>query len=98
MQTGKPSRARDKGEDAKPRRYTVAGQAVDAPRLAPGPYLVATPIGNLRDITWRALEILAAADPVACEDTRISRKLCDHSGQSTPLLAYHDPNPDAARP
>src|SRR5437762_2798083 len=98
MQTGKPSRARDKGEDAKPRRYTVAGQAVDAPRLAPGLYLVATPIGNLRDITLRALEILAAADLVACEDTRISRKLFDHYGLSTPLIAYHDHNADAARP
>ena len=98
MQTGKPSRARDKGEDAKPRRYMVAGQAVDAPRLAPGLYLVATPIGNLRDITLRALEILAAADLVACEDTRISRKLFDHYGLSTPLIAYHDHNADAARP
>lgn len=71
---------------------------MDAPRLAPGLYLVATPIGNLRDITLRALEILAAADLVACEDTRVSRKLFDPYGLSAPLIAYHDHNADTARP
>ena len=98
MQTGKPSRVRDVGEDARPRRYTVAGQAVEAPRLPAGLYLVATPIGNLRDITLRALEIIAAADLVACEDTRVTRKLFDHYGLSTPLTAYHDHNAETARP
>src|SRR5438105_1466191 len=98
MQSGKPSKGRGGGEEARPRRYTVAGQAAEAPRLAPGLYLVATPIGNLRDITLRALEILAGADLVACEDTRVSRKLFDHYGLSTPLIAYHDHNADAARP
>src|SRR5437764_13337169 len=98
MQTGKPSRARDAGERTPARRYTVDGQTVEAPRLARGLYLVATPIGNLRDITLRALEILAGADLVACEDTRVSRKLFDHYGLSTPLIAYHDHNADAARP
>src|SRR5436190_14347414 len=80
------------------RRYTVLGQTVEAPRLAPGLYLVATPIGNLRDITLRALEILAAADLVACEDTRVTRKLFDHYALSAPLLAYHDHNAATARP
>jgi 16S rRNA (cytidine1402-2'-O)-methyltransferase len=98
MQTVKPSRARDVGENARPRRYTVAGQAVEAPRLPAGLYLVATPIGNLRDITLRALEILGAADLVACEDTRVTRKLFDHYGLSTPLIAYHDHNAESARP
>jgi 16S rRNA (cytidine1402-2'-O)-methyltransferase len=79
-------------------RYTVAGQAIEAPRLAPGLYLVATPIGNLRDMTLRGLEILAAADLVACEDTRVTRKLFDHYGLSAPLIAYHDHNAEAARP
>src|SRR3954471_11584776 len=80
------------------RRYTVLRQAAEAPRLAPGLYLVATPIGNLRDITLRALEILAAADLVACEDTRVTRKLFDHYGLSAPLIAYHDHNAETVRP
>jgi len=96
MQTGKSSRARDT-EGAR-RRYSVAGQAFEAPRLSGGLYVVATPIGNLRDITLRALEILAAADLVACEDTRVSRKLFDHYGLSAPLTPYHDHNAEAARP
>ena len=80
------------------RRYTLAGQALEAPMLAAGLYLVATPIGNLRDITLRALEILAAADLIACEDTRVTRKLLDHYGLSTPLMPYHDHNAATARP
>ena len=83
---------------ARGRRYTLAGQAIEAPRLAAGLYLVATPIGNLRDITLRALEMLAAADLVACEDTRVTRKLFDHYGLSAPLMPYHDHNAETARP
>ena len=83
---------------ARGRRYTLAGQAIEAPRLAAGLYLVATPIGNLRDITLRALEMLAAADLVACEDTRVTRKLFDHYGLSAPLMSYHDHNAETARP
>src|SRR5688572_3285015 len=102
MQTGKPSRVRKTDERARKtddvRRYTVAGQAFEAPQLSPGLYVVATPIGNLRDITLRALEILAAADLVACEDTRVTRKLFDHYGLSAPLIAYHDHNAETARP
>src|SRR5256885_3815157 len=98
MQVGKPSGVRKTGEAARSRRYTVAGQTVEAPRLAPGLYLVATPIGNLRDITLRALEVLAAADLVACEDTRVTRKLLDHYGVSAPLMPYHDHNAEIARP
>src|SRR5215207_11691799 len=86
------------GERPGSRRYALAGQAFAAPRLAPGLYLVATPIGNLRDITLRALEMLAAADLVACEDTRVTRKLFDHYGLSAPLIPYHDHNAETARP
>jgi 16S rRNA (cytidine1402-2'-O)-methyltransferase len=80
------------------RRYAVAGQTVEAPALAPGLYLVATPIGNLRDTTLRALEILGGCDLIACEDTRVTRKLIDHFGISTPLIPYHDHNAETARP
>jgi 16S rRNA (cytidine1402-2'-O)-methyltransferase len=96
MHTGKPSRARHAGE--KPGRYAIAGQTFEAPALPAGLYVVATPIGNLRDITLRALEILGSADLVACEDTRVTRKLFDHYGLSAPLIAYHDHNAETARP
>src|SRR5262245_33538032 len=80
------------------RRYVLRGQTVEAPTLAPGLHIVATPIGNLRDTTLRALEVLAAADVIACEDTRVTRKLIDHYGITTPLTPYHDHNAAEARP
>ena len=60
--------------------------------LAPGLYLVATPIGNLGDITLRALEVLKAADRIACEDTRQTQKLLNHYGIATPTISYHEHN------
>jgi 16S rRNA (cytidine1402-2'-O)-methyltransferase len=66
--------------------------------LAPGLYLVATPIGNLRDMTLRAIDTLAAADMVACEDTRVSGKLFNALGFKQKLIPYHDHNADAQRP
>src|SRR5215470_6339027 len=79
-------------------RYVIDGRPVDPPTLAGGLYIVATPIGNLRDITLRALEVLAAADLVACEDTRVTRRLLDHYGIATPVTPYHDHNAEQARP
>jgi 16S rRNA (cytidine1402-2'-O)-methyltransferase len=78
--------------------YLLKGQVIAAPTLAPGLHVVATPIGNLRDITLRALETLAAADLIACEDTRVTRKLTDHYGIRTPLTPYHEHNAAQARP
>ncbi|HKY86462.1 MAG TPA: 16S rRNA (cytidine(1402)-2'-O)-methyltransferase [Pseudorhodoplanes sp.] len=81
-----------------PRRFFVAKNEVQAPSQSPGLYLVATPIGNLRDITIRALETLAGADVIACEDTRVTRKLLEHYGIATPLTPYHEHNAASARP
>jgi 16S rRNA (cytidine1402-2'-O)-methyltransferase len=80
------------------RSYAVAGQSIQAPALPGGLYLVATPIGNLADISLRALAVLAAADVIACEDTRISRRLTEHYAIATPLTAYHEHNAAAVRP
>jgi 16S rRNA (cytidine1402-2'-O)-methyltransferase len=82
-----------------PRRgFHIAGTAYPAPSLEAGLYLVATPIGNLGDITLRALQTLASADLIACEDTRVSRKLLEHYGIATPTTQYHEHNAAAARP
>lgn len=66
--------------------------------MAPGLYVVATPIGNARDITLRALDLLAAANVVACEDTRTTGKLLSLHGISARLTAYHDHNAQRVRP
>lgn len=66
--------------------------------VAPGLYLVSTPIGNLRDITLRALDTLRAADLIACEDTRVTRKLLTAHGIAGRLTAYHDHNAAEAGP
>ena len=60
--------------------------------LAPGLYLVATPIGNLGDITLRALDVLRRASRIACEDTRQTQKLLNHYGIATPTVSCHEHN------
>src|SRR5206468_127302 len=66
--------------------------------LAPGLYLVATPIGNLGDVTLRALAVLRGVDKIFCEDTRVTARLLARFGITTPLDLYHDHNAEQARP
>jgi 16S rRNA (cytidine1402-2'-O)-methyltransferase len=85
-------------KDAAPSSYVVAGHLVAVSKAQPGLYLVATPIGNLGDITVRALEMLAGVDLIACEDTRISRRLTERYVITAELIPYHEHNAEAARP
>ncbi len=86
------------GSETPNRRYAIDGHSFEAPPLETGLYIVSTPIGNLRDVTLRALQVLAAADLVACEDTRVTRVLLNHYGISASLLAYHEHNAEEQRP
>ena len=92
------TRDRNSERAAEPRRYAALGASIEAPKPAPGLYLVATPIGNLGDISLRALELLAGADVIACEDTRITRRLTERYGIATALTPYHEHNAAEARP
>ena len=98
----RPKPSSNYGADAEPgsahRTFLIGGQVVNAPKPAPGLYLVATPIGNLGDITLRALETLAGVDIIACEDTRITRRLTERYGISAELKPYHEHNAVMARP
>ena len=78
--------------------FALDGHLFAAPKAAAGLYLVATPIGNLGDITLRALETLAGVDLIACEDTRITRRLTERYGVAAELTPYHEHNAAAARP
>ena len=80
------------------RRFRLHNTTVPARPLEPALYLVATPIGNLGDITLRALETLAGADVLACEDTRVTRVLLDRYGIQNRPYAYHEHNADEAGP
>ena len=69
--------------------FSVAGHIVAAAKAVPGLHLVATPIGNLGDITLRALQTLAGVDVIACEDTRITRRLTERYVIAAQLISYH---------
>lgn len=88
----------DSPENASPEDTVRASLARRDPGLAPGLYVVSTPIGNLRDITLRALDILASVDFVCAEDTRVTGKLLAAYSISARLRPYHDHNGAQARP
>ena len=78
--------------------YTAFGMRAEAASLPGGLYVVATPIGNLGDISFRALETLAAAKAILAEDTRVTKILLARYGITTPLIAYHEHNAAEMRP
>jgi len=80
------------------RSFSAFGLRAEAEPLTPGLHVVATPIGNLGDISLRALATLASADLILAEDTRVTKVLLAHYGISTPLSAYHEHNAEEMRP
>src|ERR1700733_9143653 len=80
------------------RTFSIGPHVLTAPKAVPGLHLVATPIGNLGDISLRALETLAGVDIIACEDTRITRRLTERYGITAPLKPYHEHNAAEMRP
>ncbi len=84
--------------EAASRGFSIDAHRLAAPKAAPGLHLVATPIGNLGDITLRALQTLAGVDVIACEDTRITRRLTERYAITAQLKQYHEHNAEAARP
>jgi 16S rRNA (cytidine1402-2'-O)-methyltransferase len=92
------SRKSQKTPQIKDNSSRHVGAAHDQSILNSGLYVTATPIGNLRDITLRALDALGACDLILCEDTRVTRKLLDAYGIKKPLMAYHDHNAARIRP
>ena len=107
--TDRTSSSRENGvardPQARPRLVDEAGTAaaevsdpVSRSKPAPGLYVVATPIGNLGDVTLRALETLKAVDAIACEDSRVTVRLLQRYGIAAPLLPYHEHNAAAMRP
>ena len=102
---GRPKNLQPSGEDARGKpdlpSPAEAGFAKAGYRRVEGQgalYLVATPIGNLRDVSLRALDVLARAAAIACEDTRVTAKLLARHGIAKPLIAYHDHNAEHIRP
>src|ERR1700738_4107036 len=91
------NRTESEGEPAA-RTFSVGGTILTAPKAVPGLHLVATPIGNLGDITLRALETLAGVALIAGEDTRITRRLTERYAITAQLKPYHEHNAAMARP
>jgi 16S rRNA (cytidine1402-2'-O)-methyltransferase len=86
------------GRAAGERSFTALGTRSIADQIEPGLHIVATPIGNLGDVTLRGLATLAAADAILAEDTRVSSRLTSRYEITTPLIAYHEHNAAQSRP
>ena len=95
---GKGTQTREQTGRAKPTDSAPRSKPVLSSEIFPGLTLVATPIGNAADITLRALDALRQANVIACEDTRVSRKLLTLHGIATPTLSYHEHNAARMRP
>jgi 16S rRNA (cytidine1402-2'-O)-methyltransferase len=93
-----PARSKAVRYDRAGGTFAAFGLKAEAEPIRPGLHIVATPIGNLEDISFRALATLAAADAIIAEDTRITKKLLAHYGIATPLVAYHEHNAAVMRP
>ena len=78
--------------------FVIEGQQFKAPKIESAIYVVSTPIGNLGDITLRALQTLASVDCIACEDTRVTRKLLNRYCINKQLIPYHEHNGKKQRP
>src|SRR5271169_5600037 len=98
MTAAKAPRSDGVKTDRSSRTFMIGDATLPAATLDAGLYVVATPIGNLADVTLRALAILAGADAILAEDTRVSRTLLARYGIETPLSPYHEHNAAEARP
>lgn len=88
----------DRSHSETERTYVIDGASFAAAPAEPGLYVVATPIGNLGDITIRALRTLAGVDTILCEDTRVTSRLTERYGIATRLRPYHEHNAERVRP
>lgn len=98
MTAAKTPRFEGVGTARSGRTFQIGDAILPGATLSPGLYIVATPIGNLADVTLRALAILAGADAILAEDTRVSRTLLARYGIERPLSPYHEHNAAEARP
>lgn len=98
MRPRAPSSTEQSDAPERQRAYVIGPAEFTAQRVKGGLHIVATPIGNLGDISLRALETLAGVDLIACEDTRITTRLLQRHGIKTRLVSYHEHNAARARP
>jgi 16S rRNA (cytidine1402-2'-O)-methyltransferase len=92
------SNSSDLGNSSDFGKFSVLGMLAEGERLAPGLHVVATPIGNLKDMSLRALGTLASADVILAEDKRVTKTLLAHYGITTPMISYHEHNAEEMRP